>query len=336
MSPRRSGVDVASMLRLIDLTDYIVPHTIRAAAELGVADRLADGPLPVGEIAAAVGADEAALLRALRALACNGIFTETEPGCFGLTPLADLLREDHPSSMRGTVPLMPAELYAWAGYHDTMRTGEPAFPRVHGTPFRRYLAEHPEDARRVEAARRGAGAREARAVADGYPWGGVGTVVDVAGGGGRFLAPLLGAHPGLRGTLVDLPALTAGAGRAFADAGVADRAVVHAADVAADPLPPGADVYLLARTLSALPDDAAAALLRSVRAAMSPGARVLVVDPVRDPAGPGDPHDLFLLVFTGGRVRTRDETEQLLDAADLRSTGVHPTAVVPIVEAQPR
>jgi hypothetical protein len=327
---RRSGVDVAAMLRLIDLTDYIVPHTIRSAAELGIADALAGGPRTVAELADTVGADPGALLRALRALACNGIFTELPDGRFGLTELSQPLRTDHAYSVRGLLPLMPAELYAWAGFHDTMRTGEPAFLRVHGNPFYAWLSGHPEDRARYDAGQRSLGRLELRSALRAYPWDVLGHVVDVAGGTGDFLSGLLRAYPALRGTLVDLPA-------ALDDVAATDRLALHPADVLADPLPAGADAYLLKRALCAMPDPAT--VLASVRTAIGTDGRVLVYEPVREPGRPLEPHamiDLFHLVFTGGRIRTVDELSALFDDAGLRLAAVHPTALFPILEAVAR
>lgn len=280
----RARVDVAAMLRLIDLTDYIVPHTVRAVAELGVADHLGDGPRPVEDLAHAVGADPSALLRALRALACNGIFTEVRPGSFALTPPAELLRADHPHSVREALMLRPAELYAWAGYHETMRTGAPAWPRVHGEPY--PLASYATASR-----------AEIDGVLAGYPWAGLGDLIDAGGAAGLI------------------------------------RAVrtVHCPDR-------GPEVHLLVRTLCALPDAGAAGLLRTVRARMPGAARLLVVEPMRWPAEQPDDsalEDLFLLAFTGGRLRTPDETGELLAAAGMRAVAVHRTATIPIVEAAP-
>lgn len=327
---RRSGVDVAAMLRLIDLTDYIVPHTIRSAAELGLADALADGPRTVAELAEVVGADEGALLRALRALACNGIFTELPDGRFGLTELAQPLRTDHAYSVRGLLPLMPAELYAWAGFHETMRTGRPAFPSVHGNPFYAWLSGHPEDRARYDAGQRALGRLELRAAVRAYPWEVLGHVVDVAGGTGDFLSGLLSAYPTMRGTLVDLPA-------ALDQVPATDRLRLQPGDVTTDPLPAGADAYLLKRAVCAMPDPAT--VLAAVRAATGTHGRVLVYEPVRVPGQPLDPHamiDLFQLVFTGGRIRTVDELSALFDDAGLRLAAVHPTALFPILEAVPR
>src|ERR1700755_526441 len=51
-----------------------VAQAVHAAAELGVADALADGPLPIDELAFRVDADPDALERLLRALITRGVF----------------------------------------------------------------------------------------------------------------------------------------------------------------------------------------------------------------------------------------------------------------------
>ena len=41
----------------------------------------------------------------------------------------------------------PTYIEAWQDIVATVRTGEPAWDRVHGAPFFDYLGEHPEDAK---------------------------------------------------------------------------------------------------------------------------------------------------------------------------------------------
>src|SRR5690348_8601840 len=77
-----------------------VGTSISVVAELGVADHLSAGPKSTAELAAATGSHERSLYRVLRALASVGIFAETQPGTFTLTPLADALRSDSPDSLR--------------------------------------------------------------------------------------------------------------------------------------------------------------------------------------------------------------------------------------------
>src|SRR3954462_355298 len=85
---------------------HVVTQALYVAAKLGVADLVADGSRPVSELAAATSTNERALYRVLRSLASVGVFKETDPKVFALTPYADALRSDVPGSMRNNVIFM--------------------------------------------------------------------------------------------------------------------------------------------------------------------------------------------------------------------------------------
>lgn len=86
-----------------------VSQMIHVAAELGLADALAAGERSVEQLADDCGAHPPSLFRLLRGLASLGLFAETSPRSFALTPLAELLRSDHPHSMRMVGRLMGDE-----------------------------------------------------------------------------------------------------------------------------------------------------------------------------------------------------------------------------------
>ena len=79
---------------------FSITRSIALAAELGIADLLANGPRSAEELAGKCGVLQHPLYRMLRALAGEGVFTEDRDGYFGLTPMAELLRSDHPRSLR--------------------------------------------------------------------------------------------------------------------------------------------------------------------------------------------------------------------------------------------
>ena len=68
-------------------------QAITAVADLGIADALAKGPLPVDELASAVDADADAVSRLLRALSYPGSFRLRRDGRYELTPLGRLLAQ---------------------------------------------------------------------------------------------------------------------------------------------------------------------------------------------------------------------------------------------------
>lgn len=320
--------------RLTDPADYVVPFTLRAVCELGVADHLAEGPLSVEDLARLTRTHAPSLYRALRALACRGIFTEVQPRVFDLTPLAEPLRSDHPESLRDAYPLIPADIQAWAAIDYSLRTGQAAFDHVHGKGYFEYMAEHPHECARFDASQQAITRREVQAVS-GYDWGVFRTVVDVGGGNGAFLAGLLARNSSLRGTVFDQPHVVAGAHKVLADHGVADRCEVVGGSFF-DSVPPGADAYMLKRIMFAWDEEQSVTLLRTIRAAMHDSSRLLLIEPVLEPGdafNPGKLYDIVLLVMAGGGSRSAEQLEKLFAQADLKLLRVVPTRLHPIVEA---
>ncbi|WP_341720842.1 methyltransferase [Micromonospora sp. FIMYZ51] len=325
------------LLRVQELADYIVPFAIRAVCELRVADLLVAGPRPVDELAAETGAHAPTLARVLRTLASKEIFAEPRPRVFALTPAAELFRGDHPLSLRDAYPLMAVNFEAWAHFEHTVRTGEPAFPHVHGVGYYEHLAAHPHDSVRFDRIQRAGNRLELRAMLPAYPWRELASVVDVGGSDGAFLAGLLRRHRRMTGTLVELPHVARQAPEVFAAAGVADRATVLAADFFAD-LPAGQDGYVLKRVVYDWPDADAARLLATVRAAMRPDSRALLLEPVvadRADLRISKTYDLLSLAMLGGRARTVDELTELCAGVGLRVVRTVDTTMFPIIEAVP-
>ena len=127
------------------MTGYWVSQALYVAAKLGVADLLVDGPQSVEHLAEATQSHAASLRRVLRALARVGVFTETSPRAYALTPLAALLRTGTPDSMRALAIMYAEEQYrAWGDALHSVRTGETAFDQQFGLSYFEYLAQHPE------------------------------------------------------------------------------------------------------------------------------------------------------------------------------------------------
>nr|ASA49575.1 O-methyltransferase [Actinoallomurus sp.] len=311
------------------MTDAITPWAIRVVATLRVADRLADGPLPVGELAGQVGADQDALLRVLRYLVHFGLFTESAAGTFGLTPLGEGLRDDHPSGRRGWLDLdgVAGRIdLAFTGLLHTVRTGRPAYPEVHGRPFWTDLAQNEHLAASFDALMAGHASWFAQ-VATAYDWSGTRTVVDVGGGTGELLIALLEEVSHLKGTVVDVPATAKAARDHIAKAGLAERCEVVEGDFF-DALPPGADRYLLSNVLHDWDDENAIAILRRCAEAAGPNGAVLLVEELADEEATGldiARMDLRMFVLTGGKERSAAEFGTLAAEVGLRTGTVTPT-----------
>lgn len=315
-----------------------VSQALGVAAELGVADVLAGGPRPVGEIAAEVGADASTLYRLLRALADRQVFTELDGQRFALTEVSEVLRSGVPGSMRAWAVMLarPFHQAAWSGLADSVRTGEPAFDRVHGRPAFDYLAANPEDGRVLNEAMTSASAGAIAPTVAAYDFGAYGKVVDVGGGQGALIAAILAAYPGVHGVLFDLPNVIADAGGPLEDAGVARRCDLVGGDFLTE-VPSGGDAYVLSNILHDWDDDRAERILATCRAAMNPGGRLLLVEAVL-PDGPAPNEakwiDLEMLIMGSGRQRTEGEYRRLFGRTGFALTRVAPTpAPFDLVEA---
>jgi len=310
-------------------------QAIGVAAELGVADLVANGPLAVGELAARTGSDPAALYRLLRALASVGVFEEQDGRRFALTPLAGLLRSAAPGSQRSFATMMAAEFdAAWGRLLHSVRTGVPGFDAHYGQAFFDYMLANPTRHRIYDEAMNGVHGPETAPVLDAYDFADCRRVVDIGGGNGLALEALLERHPGIEGILFDLPAVAERARLRLAKTGVSARLRVEGGDFFGS-VPAGADAYLLRHIVHDWQDAEAITILRRCREAAAPGARVLVIEMVIPPAnqpGFGKWLDLMMLVV-GGRERTAEEYRALYEAAGIEYRRLLPTACdVSIVE----
>ncbi|HKW23485.1 MAG TPA: methyltransferase [Ktedonobacterales bacterium] len=318
----------ADLLRLQQLWQgFRVSQALYVAASLGLADLLADGPKSADALAAATGANADALYRVMRALASLGVFAETVERHFTLTPMARLLQQDHPYSIRAQVIYLGYEPYrAWGQLLPSVMSGANAYQQVFGMPHFQYLAQHPEANAAFNRAMSAGSRHAAVAIVGAYDFATVGTVVDIAGGQGVLIAAILRAHPNLRGILFDQPHVVADALPLLEAAGVADRCELASGDFFASV--PSADTYTMRHILHDWDDERAIAILRSCAEAMAPDGRVLVIESVIEPGNDPSPAkflDLVMFVMNGGRERTAEEFRRLFAAAGLRLTRIIPT-----------
>ncbi|HEX6499687.1 MAG TPA: methyltransferase [Micromonosporaceae bacterium] len=300
---------------------YATSQVLHAAVRLGVADALAAGAMPVEKLAHALGCDPGGLSRLVRALTVLGVVEETAPGQVALTELGGPLRADHPQSIRSSVLLYgdPAVWQAWGALTDAVRTGEPAFDRVHGRPLFDFLADHPDLSGVFNAAMREGSDWVGPEVAKVYDFAGAGTVVDIGGGRGALLAAVLTAAPEAHGILFDTRQGAAEAADTFRRAGVSDRCSIETGNFF-DSVPRG-DVLLLKGILHDWDDERCLAVLRNCRRSIAPTGRLLVLEPVTPErldtveAVGAAMSDIAMLVYTGGRERSRDEFVSLLAAS---------------------
>jgi O-methyltransferase domain/Dimerisation domain len=320
------------------LSGFQVSQALYAAAKIGIADRLVDGALPVERLAADLDCDPLALSRLVRTLASLGVFTESDQGAYGLTPLGATLISDSEGSMRDLALMWMETHYApFAGLLDTVRSGRSAATEHYRQPFFAWLADQPEQIGRFSRAMANlTDGIKAGAIAS-YTFPGSGTMVDVGGADGALLAKVLKSAPDATGIVFDLPHVVDEAASTLKGYGLGDRLTSVGGDFF-EAVPAGADVYLLSMVLHDWNDYDATRLLTNIRDAGTPGSRVMALELVM-PTG-DQPHmskmiDLTMLGMLNGRERTDAEMRALLEGAGLAYDGAVATPTpISIVEAR--
>lgn len=300
------------------MTGESVTRLLCLTVELGVADMLVEGPRPVEQIAQACGVGGSYLYRVLRALVGHGIFSEPEPGWFGLNPAAELLRKDVPDSQQPWLLLRAQDWMRrpWAALRHSIETGQPAFDHLYQQPFFDYLANNPP-AQQVFDDAMSAMVDVGEAFVQAYDFSDARTVVDVGGGHGTLMISILSANDHLQGMVVDAPTVVEGTANRINNAGLAKRCTAVAGDFFSD-VPSGGDIYILRHIIHDWDDDRATTILRNCHAAMAPGTRLLVLDtvlPPRNTPPSKNLSDITMLVLVGGKERTEDEFSALFQSS---------------------
>jgi hypothetical protein len=185
-------------------TAHWVSSLVYVAAQMSLADRLAEAPKTADELAQSTATDAPSLYRLMRTLASLGLFTEGPSHRFSLTSLGEAFRT---GTVRATVLTLAGDLFTKSleQLPYSVQTGKSGFEKAFGMPFFEYLANHPADASMFSETMVGLHGSEPAAVAAAYDFSQFETIIDVGGATGNLLATILARHPEPRGILFDLP-----------------------------------------------------------------------------------------------------------------------------------
>jgi len=293
------------------------------ANEIGLFTALAEGSATLEQLAERVGVPRRTLRIIADAIVALGL-VEREDGAYRNGAAADAFL-----SGRGAVNLSPALRFmnaiaypVWEGLERAVRTDRPARGEL-------TAAQQKIFSEGVEALTAG----PAQALATNYDFRRHRRLLDVAGGTGSFLVAILSANSTLTGTLFELPKVAEIAERNLALSPVADRVSVTAGNAMENDLPKGHDVALLANIIHYFLPEQNVELVGRVRAAMEPGARLVLVDWWTD-SGHTQPLPAALmagefLANVGGDVYSEQEMN-----AWLKQTGWRPLERLPLAGPQ--
>ena len=290
---------------------------------LGVFDALAAGAGTAAKAAGELHADSEALYRLMRALAAIGLLEEDDKRTFSLTSMGDLLRTNHPHSLRPMTLLEegPEHYAAWKHLPALVREGkQDGFAREFGLSAFEHALRNPDYGKVFNDAMSSFSAMDnmmlLEALKD-YDFAGISHICDVGGGQGYALCNLLAAFPRLRGTVLELPNVIADKNALWAGKmGLEQRCTYVAGDMFKQV--PAADAYLIKRVLHDWNDAECHTILSAMHRAAPKGGKVLIVELVVP--GADTPHfsklfDVHMLIWGTGRERTAEEYAGVLREA---------------------
>ena len=298
-------------------------QTLYAGVKLGVFEVVGDEPLSFDHVAHDLGIDSVLGYRLLRALAALGVLRESAGKSFSSTPAGQMLRADHPQSMRDAFLLRegPEHTAVWKHLPDIVRDGrQTGFVREYGTTAFAYAEREPSYGDAFSAGMSSQSNLQTIWTIEALRKCDLGSVVhlcDVGGGQGHLLCHVLSANPLMRGTVLERAQVLGQGETAWAEKlRVADRCAFVAGDMFA--AVPAADAYALKMILHDWDDTECVKVLDVLRRCAVRPARLFIVEHVIPDRGGPDyaaMFDMHMMCWGTGRERTIAEYRGLFEGA---------------------
>src|SRR5262245_26889527 len=326
---RREPMNAAAD-QVMDLIGRWRSQILSAGTELGVFDHLDKRMAKTADtLAPELRADPALLYRLLRAQAAVGLLEEDGSRGFVLTDRGELLRSDHPQSLKPMALLEegPQHYALWKHLPAMVRDGtQNAFVREFGCMAFKHLRENEDYGVRFKQAMTSYSAVQSSLVLEalrGYDFSDISTFCDVAGGYGHLMCALLLANPGLRGIVLDLPEVVEDINELWAKKLALQ---IRCYDLAGDVIYAVAQAagFSLKMILHDWNDAECVKILSNIRKAAAGPAQVFIVEHIVPQ--PDVPHfsklfDIHMMCWGTGQERTEAEYMSLLDGAGWKPAG---------------
>ena len=299
--------------------------------KLGIFESVASIPKHSSKIALELGLDASLCYRLLRALASIGFLNEKDGQSFSITPLGELIRKDHPQTLRGVILLEegPEHYAIWKHLAEMIKDGkQDGFVREFGLRIFDYIPKNTAYSKVFNDAMSSYSATHTKWVLEaleGFDFSKIRTLCDIGGGHGHLVCNILREHPQLQGTVLELESTIKNKELLWAEKmGMADRCKYLAGDMFQEV--PSSDAYIMKMILHDWSDEECIKILSNIQEASPAGGRILIVEHVVP--GPDTPHfsklfDIHMMCALTGRERTEKEYGQLLQKAGLQYVQTH-------------
>lgn len=292
---------------------FMAAKHLFVANEIHLFEALAEAASPLDELAGRMKIPKRTTRIIADAMVTLG-FVQKEDGNYRNSPVAAaFLSGTGPVDLRPCLALLDSISYRkWLKLEESVRAGE-------GKAGRFEFANQREEeifSKGVEAFSSG----DAQRLPDAHDFSHYHRVLDLGGGTGSFLVPLLRRYPALEGTVFELPPVAAVARQVLAGNPLARRIRIVEGDILQTPLPPGHDVAIIAHVMHTLSPEHNLQMFTNLRKSVAAGARILLVDVFTDPSHTEPAMAAlmageFLLITSEGDAYSEQEARRWLEAS---------------------
>lgn len=285
---------------------------LHAIASTRLLDKWESQPVSLRELAARAGIEEAQLGRLINLLASQGVLDIAPDGAICHTPRSLALR-----SMRSSIMVQRMALRSGLCLGEALLTGRTAFEVCFGMPVFEYLAANPEQADYFAERMSQITVHDEPLILQQLEFEPFRLAVDIGGSHGTLLLGLLAKYPDARGIVFDLPDVAARAAERLRTHPQGTRIETVGGDFLRS-VPAGGDLYLMKQILHNWDDAQCVAILKSVRDAIAPAGRVVVIDRLIPETVAPDMafvFDILMMIWSTGRERSLARFRELLGSA---------------------
>ena len=285
---------------------------LHAIASTRLLDQWDAQPVSLRELAARVGIEEARLGRLINLLASQRVLDIAADGAICHTPRSRALQ-----TMRSSIMVQRMALQSGLCLGEAMRTGKTAFEVCFGQPAFEYLAANPEQADYFAQRMSQITLHDEPLILEQLELEPFRLAVDIGGSHGTLLLGLLAKYPDARGIVFDLPDVAARAAERLRTHPQGHRIETVGGDFLRS-VPAGGDLYLVKQILHNWDDAQCISILKSVRDAIVPSGRLVVIDRLLPETIAPDMAfvwDLLMMIWSTGRERSLSRFRELLGSA---------------------
>lgn len=305
---------------------YVVSRAIHTVAKIGLANHMSLTPISITVLAKNTHTRPELLDRLLQFLTSYGLFNFYAPDSYALTNLSMPLRDDDPHSIKDVLCMV--DEYWWQAFSSldkSLQEDIPAFSRQHGDDFFSFLSKNPDKQENFDRGMAKLSTFDDEAIANAYDFSTCRSVVDLGGGRGGLARAISKHFPQVAITLFDTEAVIA---QLKAD-DFPPNISLHAGNFLAQI--PVADAYLFKGVLHDFSDSLMSQILRNCHKQMSASAKLLIAEQILPEGSQPHPNktmDIVMLVLLGGRQRSLQEWQKIVDPLGFQYQAHYPTTTI--------